>query len=124
MERDGFTCRHCESTTKTLNVHHTFYDKRFAPWEYPDHTLYTFCEDCHRSEEALKTNWDWRLIEAFRRMGATNAAIERMTLLMGEIEKECHGGSFALIEHVLSEAVGNGFMPPQKGETKPLETRP
>ena len=47
MERDGFKCRACGSADITLNVHHAYYDKGKMPWEYPDRSLTTLCEDCH-----------------------------------------------------------------------------
>jgi len=47
MQRDGFACRLCRATDKTLNVHHNFYLRDLAPWEYGDEQLATVCEDCH-----------------------------------------------------------------------------
>lgn len=47
MERDSFTCQRCSSSDKTLNVHHSFYEKGKLPWEYPAYSLHTLCEDCH-----------------------------------------------------------------------------
>lgn len=36
------------SNIKGLNVHHTYYIKGKAPWEYEDDALITLCEDCHK----------------------------------------------------------------------------
>lgn len=47
MERDSFTCQRCDSRDKTLNVHHSYYEKGKSPWEYPSYSLHTLCEDCH-----------------------------------------------------------------------------
>lgn len=33
---------------KGLNVHHRYYIKGKAPWEYEDDALITLCEDCHK----------------------------------------------------------------------------
>jgi 5-methylcytosine-specific restriction endonuclease McrA len=55
MERDGFACVYCDSAEKTLNVHHSYYERGNAPWEYPDSSLHTLCEDCHRISG--KTAW-------------------------------------------------------------------
>lgn len=33
---------------KGLNVHHKYYIKGKAPWEYEDDALVTLCEECHR----------------------------------------------------------------------------
>lgn len=52
FDRDGFMCQFCRSTTSTLCVHHIIYVG--DPWETPDECLITLCEDCHRTEEALK----------------------------------------------------------------------
>jgi hypothetical protein len=52
MDRDKFTCRKCNEATKTLNVHHRYYRKGAAPWEYPIEALITLCEPCHKEVEA------------------------------------------------------------------------
>jgi hypothetical protein len=51
MQRDGFGCAECRSATRTLNVHHRYYEKGRAPWEYPDAAFVTLCEDCHERAE-------------------------------------------------------------------------
>jgi hypothetical protein len=45
--RDGWTCRRCHSTVKTLTIHHRYYNYGIEPWEYPDDALITLCQDCH-----------------------------------------------------------------------------
>lgn len=47
MERDEFRCRWCLDDTKTLNVHHWFYQRGASPWEYDEESMITVCEDCH-----------------------------------------------------------------------------
>lgn len=47
MERAGFRCEDCADHRKTLNVHHSYYLKNRAPWEYPSESLVCLCEDCH-----------------------------------------------------------------------------
>ena len=37
-----------QSRLKGLNVHHKYYIKGKAPWEYEDDALITLCEDCHK----------------------------------------------------------------------------
>jgi len=59
MDRDSWQCRHCESKEKTLNVHHIYYHKGAAPWEYENEMLLTLCEKCHemieiRNKDMLK----------------------------------------------------------------------
>lgn len=53
LDRDGFSCVNCGDTTKTLNVHHGYYEKGRDPWDYADSTLHTLCEDCHAATTAL-----------------------------------------------------------------------
>ncbi len=103
MERDNYTCRRCEATDKTLNVHHTYYEKGLMPWQYPNGSLYTFCEDCHKAEGAHKTEWDWKFVETFRRAGATNATLERLVYIMQDLAKEYGFGRLSLLEAILSE---------------------
>ncbi len=53
MERDMFHCVSCGSKDKTLNVHHGFYSKGKKPWEYPNESLFTLCEDCHKDAQDM-----------------------------------------------------------------------
>lgn len=46
MRRDGFCCRRC-GKKGILNVHHRWYIYGRKPWQYPDRSLITLCEDCH-----------------------------------------------------------------------------
>ena len=54
LDRDGFQCRACWENSKTLHVHHTYYDKDLKPWEYPNNRLLTLCEDCHKLLHVLE----------------------------------------------------------------------
>ena len=54
MIRDGFKCRECGDAKSTLNVDHGYYEKDRMPWEYPDESLRTLCEDCHGKIEELR----------------------------------------------------------------------
>lgn len=47
QNRDDWSCLDCGETSRTLNVHHGYYLKGAAPWEYPDDALMTLCEKCH-----------------------------------------------------------------------------
>ncbi len=106
MERDDFTCRACEATHKTLNVHHLFYAPNRDPWEYPDRCLVTFCKDCHKKEEELKVATDENFARFLRRLGATNAQMDRIAYLIHDISK-CVGPDAALsvVENALDEAI-------------------
>lgn len=48
MGRDHFKCCDCEAEDKTLAVHHLYYVSGREPWEYPDWSLSTLCESCHK----------------------------------------------------------------------------
>lgn len=48
MQRDEWRCTQCGSTVNWLQVHHGYYQTGKKPWEYPDETLHTLCEDCHK----------------------------------------------------------------------------
>lgn len=56
LKRDEFICRNCGATEKPLHVHHAYYEKGKAPWEYPADSLRTLCEDCHAvTSDVLKS---------------------------------------------------------------------
>lgn len=59
LQRDNFTCQICGSTEKTLHVHHLCYRKDAKIWDYPDNTLMTLCEDCHRMEHEMQSENDY-----------------------------------------------------------------
>jgi hypothetical protein len=49
--RDNWECQICHSKESTLNIHHTYYKKwGTPPWDYPDESLITLCEQCHEIE--------------------------------------------------------------------------
>jgi hypothetical protein len=103
LERDNFTCRHCDDTKNTLHVHHLLYAKGVPPWNYPNQILVTLCERCHEQEEKHKKRWDETLAWRFRYAGATNADIERICLIMKELNGEYGPGLIPLLECFLSD---------------------
>ena len=47
LKRDNYKCTACGSK-KNLCVHHTFYYSTYTPpWDYPNDSLLTVCEECH-----------------------------------------------------------------------------
>lgn len=51
FQRDGFACRICGATDKTLNAHHSYYEKGVEGiWDYDHRSIVTLCEDCHSEE--------------------------------------------------------------------------
>ena len=53
MSLAGFACEECGDTGTTLNVHHGYYEKGNAPWEYDNDTLHCLCEPCHKLTSEL-----------------------------------------------------------------------
>ena len=67
FERDNWTCQSCNSTEETLTVHHRFYEKGNAPWDYGLDALTTLCETCHREEMEARPTDEAMLLECLRR---------------------------------------------------------
>jgi hypothetical protein len=74
MELVNFTCEDCGTDTETLNVHHSYYEKGLAPWDYPDQSLHCLCDDCHKKAEDHK-------VAIHRKMGALD--LTRDTEILG-----------------------------------------
>lgn len=73
LDRDGWRCRHCQSDTNTLHVHHTWYERGADPWDYPDSCLVTLCEFCHEDESVSVIEESFaELVMLMRREGATS----------------------------------------------------
>lgn len=100
MERDGWACRSCNATHKTLNVHHNlYYGPSYPPWDYPDALLFTLCEDCHKEEEQAKAMFDRMIALFLRQSGALNHDMHRICTLINDIGEE--PGGLALIQDAL-----------------------
>lgn len=73
MKRDGAKCRECGRDDITLNVHHAYYVSNREVWDYPDFSLTTLCEDCHKEkhggrlpdEDSAQYTWEDALDFAF-----------------------------------------------------------
>lgn len=55
LQRDGWMCRNCGATTKTLEVHHLMYWSRLEMWDVDSVFLETLCTDCHWDKTSKKT---------------------------------------------------------------------
>lgn len=53
IERANWKCEGCGSAKATLHVHHGYYERGKAPWDYDDATLHVLCEECHLEAGAL-----------------------------------------------------------------------
>lgn len=84
MQRDKFTCQWCSDTKAPLNVHHCYYENNNNPWEYPDASLLTLCENCHAAETNF--GWDWKqaFLKALAKRGTPALAL---MLLFFDIQK-------------------------------------
>lgn len=51
LERDDYTCVQCQETEKELQVHHGYYGRNMKPWDYPEETLWSLCDDCHKRNQ-------------------------------------------------------------------------
>lgn len=72
MQRDNFTCQHCGSMDKSLQVHHLIYHKDYKPWEYESSELITLCSKCHEVESEYNSevyNDFVNLKSSFKRKG-------------------------------------------------------
>jgi len=74
LERANWTCERCSDTENTLHVHHGYYERGLAPWEYPHETLYCLCETCHEVVQV-------QLREIHRRLGQLQP--EQVETLLG-----------------------------------------
>jgi hypothetical protein len=56
MQAAGYKCVVCNHADKTLNTHHTYYQKGLMAWEYPRESLLCMCEDCHARTHSLRNS--------------------------------------------------------------------
>ena len=66
MERDKWACRSCGAAGDgvTLNVHHAYYEAGKKPWEYPNQSLVTWCEECHKSRHSMMRQMQEELVRS------------------------------------------------------------
>jgi len=89
MQRDNFTCRSCgKKEGVTLNVHHIYYEKNRAPWEYEDDMLITWCEDCHKKRHELQKH----VLKVLAFSGTEQ--IDAMCFIMETMHEEVVGFSY------------------------------
>lgn len=89
--RDGWACRRCGETAKTLHVHHREYVGA-DPWDTPPALLETLCEDCHGQSHAPRpldpaTLAEWRS-SVEHRLGLAVAAVRKVLEEIGQLEAE------------------------------------
>lgn len=62
LERDKWTCQSCTATEHTLHVHHCYYKIGLEPWEYPEQSLITLCDECHWIENDSRNKLEQTLL--------------------------------------------------------------
>lgn len=67
FQRDHWQCQQCQSTEKTLQVHHFDYERAQEPWDSPLEMLVTLCESCHKRETQQMRDYEKLLRRALRR---------------------------------------------------------
>jgi hypothetical protein len=103
MERDGFECTDCGSTTKPLNVHHGYYEKGKDPWEYPANSLTTLCEDCHKQVSGL-------ILEINKRLPASTPGLEEVLgILCGNQMAADHSISVFVLSYAFADGIGSAW---------------
>jgi hypothetical protein len=99
FERDKWTCQQCRSTSKTLNVHHRYYDDGAEPWEYDLDALVTLCGECHEAETAALRTEQWRLIQGLKKFGFDSMAFQMIAdlLLAPSVHEDAYPSMFCLL---------------------------
>lgn len=81
FERDEWVCRGCRRASRTLHVHHLWYDGE--PWEVPDNALLTLCAECHKTETTGRSDAEADFLAAIRQGGWLVKDLEAVTDTIG-----------------------------------------
>ena len=89
FERDGWRCRVCDQSSKTIHAHHTYYDNNTeGPWDYPTETIITLCEQCHEKEHTVLPAVRNNLVRRLSADGfVTSLDLMFLTIFIDEIKK-------------------------------------
>ena|SRR3989337_2519552 len=80
LQRDNWTCQSCFAQENTLVVHHRVYHSNLEPWDYHDHALVTWCEDCHQAEHGERPSQVALLDRNLAQAGADWQQVSRIGL--------------------------------------------
>ncbi len=47
LEYARWRCQLCGDTETQLHCHHSYYQRNFEPWEYPEGSIIALCKNCH-----------------------------------------------------------------------------
>ena len=67
LDRDEWCCQRCYDNESTLHVHHRYYIKKTAIWDYPLEAFLTLCEECHEYETTTRKASEESLLFALRK---------------------------------------------------------
>ena len=67
LDRDEWCCQGCYDNESTLHVHHRYYIKKTAIWDYPLEAFLTLCEECHEYETTTRKASEESLLFALRK---------------------------------------------------------
>lgn len=107
MQRDDWSCQICRDKTKTLNVHHRWYEPSQEPWEATSEQLVTLCEDCHEKESKGRHYYEALFLDILKKkvfhtdIAKLCVAFQGMSL--GDVEQVCEA-FFLLPDRALLEA--------------------
>ena len=87
LSRDGFECSECGSKERTLHVHHMFYEKGRAPWDYPDISLVTLCDGCHEEEHAARYAREQDLLVCLRKYGISATEVDALACTLNGVRE-------------------------------------
>jgi hypothetical protein len=87
FNRDNWQCKRCDTTHKTLHVHHKKYESGREPWEYENELLVTLCADCHE-HETLNYNEELNELIDFIKIKLTTNGIFYLSCILGNYKFE------------------------------------
>ena len=90
FQRDGFMCKECGNEEATLTVHHCFYEKDREPWDYPDKSFITLCQQCHQEEFESQYETERELIKSIRSLGFLNPDLNALASAFDGCKKLLH----------------------------------
>lgn len=109
LERDEFCCRSCGDGENTLHVHHCYYKKGNAPWEYQLESLVTLCKECHKDESAMFYEEKNLLSEVLSSKGLLGSHLNELSHAFLNLKiSTCDDYSVSAISWFLSQ---NGALP-------------
>lgn len=103
FERADFRCQMCGDKRRTLEVHHSFYERRKMAWEYPLPSLICVCHLCHA---AITTVLRQRRAQRPPEGAQTNARPVRVEA--GKLAPEVARTRFAAMREAIGTTEGGG----------------